>query len=275
MSVEKIRLMFLYLLLVIFMLWFIFPLYWAVLAALKEPGEIFTNPWGFPSKPTLNNLVNAWILGGFAGAYINSGILTISTTITIIVLSAMISYPLSRFNFRLRDAIFYFIVAGYMIPPIAILIPLYFMLKSMNLIDNLLGIYLAYIGLNLPIPVLIMRSYMNTIPRALDESALVDGASSWYIFWKIIFPLSKPAIAAVGIWTALITWQDFLYALTLLLQPENFTVPRAILNFYGSYYNAWGYIAAGFIFAIIPIEIIYLLFQKQFVKGLTAGAIKG
>lgn len=261
--------------LLIFTIWFMYPLYWAVMSALKDSGEIFTNPWGLPSKPTLDNLVNAWVLGGFTRAYINSGILTFSTTLAVIILSSMISYPLSRFNFKLRNAIFYFLVSGYMIPPIAILIPLYFMLKSMNLIDTLLGLFLAYVGLSLPIPVLIMRSYMVTIPRELDEGAIVDGASPWYVFWKIIFPLSKPAIAAVGIWTALTTWQDFLYALTLLLEPENFTVPRAILNFYGVYFNAWGYIAAGFLFAIIPIEIVYLLFQKRFVTGLTAGAVKG
>ena len=89
------------------------------------------------------------------------------------------------------------------------------------------------------------------------------------------FPLSKPAIAAVGIWAALMTWQDFLYMLTMLLSPKNFTIPRAILNFYGIYFNAWGYIAAGFVFAILPMQIVFLLFQRQFIRGLAAGAVKG
>lgn len=268
------RLLIIYLILIIFATWFIFPLYWAITAALKESGEIFTNPWGLPSNLTLQNFIDAWVLGGFSTAYINSVILTLSTVVVVIILSAMVAYPLSRFTFRLRNAIFYFIVSGYMIPPIAILIPLYFMLKSMNLIDTLFGIFLAYIGLNLPIPVFIMRSYISTIPRELDESAVIDGASPWYIFWRIIFPLSKPAIAAVGIWTLLITWQDFLYALTMLLSPKNFTIPRAILNFYGVYFNAWGYIAAGFVFAILPMQIVFLLLQRQFIIGLTSGAVK-
>lgn len=271
----KIRLLIIYFVLIIFAAWFIFPIYWAIAAALKESGEIFTNPWGLPSNPTLQNFIDAWILGGFSTAYINSIILTLLTTIVVIILSAMVAYPLSRFTFRLRNTLFYLIVSGYMIPPIAILIPLYFMLKSMNLIDTLFGIFLAYIGLNLPIPVFIMRSYISTIPRELDESAVIDGASPWYIFWRIIFPLSKPAIAAVGIWTALMTWQDFLYALTMLLSPKNFTIPRAILNFYGIYFNAWGYIAAGFVFAILPMQIVFLLFQRQFIRGLAAGAVKG
>jgi len=270
----RIRLLIIYLILIMFATWFIFPLYWAITAALKESGEIFTNPWGLPSNLTLRNFIDAWVLGGFSTAYINSIILTLSTTVVVIILSAMVAYPLSRFTFRLRNALFYFIVSGYMIPPIAILIPLYFMLKSINLIDTLFGIFLAYIGLNLPIPVFIMRSYISTIPRELDESAVIDGASPWYIFWRIIFPLSKPAIAAVGIWTALMTWQDFLYALTMLLSPKNFTIPRAILNFYGVYFNAWGYIAAGFVFAILPMQIVFLLFQRQFIRGLTAGAMK-
>jgi raffinose/stachyose/melibiose transport system permease protein len=271
----RIKLLIIYFILIIFAIWFIFPLYWAITAALKESGEIFTNPWGLPSNPTLRNFIDAWILGGFSTAYINSIILTLSTIIVVIVLSAMIAYPLSRFTFKFRNVLFYFLVSGYMIPPIAILIPLYFMLKSANLIDTLFGIFLAYIGLNLPIPIFIMRSYISTIPRELDESAIIDGASPWYIFWRIIFSLSKPAIAAVGIWTALVTWQDFLYALTTLLSPMNFTIPRAILNFYGVYFNAWGYIAAGFVFAILPMQIVFLLFQRQFIRGLTAGAMKG
>jgi ABC-type glycerol-3-phosphate transport system permease component len=274
-DMQKIGLLCVYVLLAAFAVWFIYPLYWAAVSALKDSAEIFTNPWGLPSKLMIGNLIGAWILGGFARAYINSGILTSATTVVVIILSSMISYCLSRFNFRLRNAMFYLIVSGYMIPPIAVLIPLYFMLKSMNLIDSLLGVFLAYVGLDLPIPVLIMRSYMATIPRELDEAAVIDGASPWYVFWRVIFPISRPAIAAVGIWTALFTWQDFLYALTLLYTPTNFTIPRAMLSFYGIYFNAWGYIAAGFIFAIIPIQIVYLLFQKRFVTGLTAGAVKG
>jgi ABC-type glycerol-3-phosphate transport system permease component len=271
----RVKLLIIYFVLIIFAIVFIFPLYWAITAALKESGEIFTNPWGLPSNPTSRNFIDAWVLGGFSTAYINSIILTLSTTIVVIVLSAMVAYPLSRFTFKFRNILFYFIVSGYMIPPIAILIPLYFMLKSANLIDTLFGILLAYIGLNLPIPVFIMRSYISTIPRELDESAIIDGASPLYIFWRIIFPLSKPAIAAVGIWTALMTWQDFLYALTMLLSPKNFTIPRAILNFYGIYFNAWGYIAAGFVFAILPMQIVFLLFQRQFIRGLATGAVKG
>lgn len=275
MNTQKIKLLCVYFLLVALAIWFIYPLYWATVSALKDSAEIFANPWGLPSKPMLDNLIGAWVLGGFTRAYINSGILTCATTVAVIILSSMISYCLSRFDFRLRNAIFYLIVSGYMIPPVAVLIPMYFMLKSMHLIDSLLGMFFAYVGLNLPIPVLIMRSYMGTIPRELDEAAVIDGASPWYVFWRVIFPISKPAIAAVGIWTALFTWQDFLYALTLLFTPANFTVPRAMLSFYGIYFNAWGYIAAGFIFAIIPIEIVYLLFQERFVTGLTAGAVKG
>jgi ABC-type glycerol-3-phosphate transport system permease component len=271
----RVRLLIIYLVLIIFAIWFIFPLYWAISAALKESDEIFTNPWGLPSNPTLQNFIDSWILGGFSIAYINSIILTLSTTIVVVILSAMVAYPLSRFIFKFRNTLFYFLVSGYMIPPITILIPLYFMLKWANLLDALLGVFLAYIGLNLPIPVFIMRSYMSTIPRELDESAIIDGASPWYIFWKIIFPLSKPAIAAAGIWTALVTWQDFLYALTMLISPTNFTIPRAILNFYGVYYNAWGYIAAGFVYAILLLQIIYLLFQRHLIRGLTSAAVKG
>ncbi|MCR8472525.1 MAG: carbohydrate ABC transporter permease [Candidatus Korarchaeota archaeon] len=272
---RKIRLAPIYFVLIIFAIIFMFPLYWAIVSSFKMSGEIFTNPWGLPNKPVLDNYIKSWTLGGFFRAYINSGILTVSTVAIIVILSSMVAYPLSRYNFRGRNGLFYFIVAGYMIPPIAILIPLYFMLKSMNLIDSLLGILLAYVGLNLPIPVFIMRSYMSTIPREIDESAYIDGASPWYVFWRIILPLSKPAVATVAIWTGLITWQDFLYALTILLSPENFTVPRAILNFYGMYATIWGYIAAAFIFAILPMQIFYLIFQRQFVRGLTAGAVRG
>jgi len=119
----KIRLLIIYFVLIIFAAWFIFPIYWAITAALKESGEIFTNPWGLPSNPTLQNFIDAWILGGFSTAYINSIILTLLTTIVVIILSAMVAYPLSRFTFRLRNTLFYLIVSGYMIPPIAILIP--------------------------------------------------------------------------------------------------------------------------------------------------------
>ncbi|MEM3712890.1 MAG: carbohydrate ABC transporter permease [Thermoproteota archaeon] len=270
-----VTLSFVYVFLSFFALIYIYPLVWIVFNSLKgSAGEIFSNPWTPPVNPTLENYIKAWQIANFGRLYINSIIVTSATITILVLLVSLAGYGFSRFRFRGRDALFLIFVSGYMVPSASLVIPLYFMMKSFGLLNNLLGLILAYVGLNIPLPLFIIRSFYNSIPVNLEEAAIIDGASPFTVFWEIVFPLLRPGIASIGIWIALNTWNEFLYALTFLSSPGTFTVPIGLLSFFGLYANAWGLILAGFVIVLAPLEIIYILFQKQIVRGLTRGAIR-
>ena len=264
-----------YILLSFFALIYIYPLVWIIFNSLKgSAGEIFSNPWAPPVNPTFKNYIDAWQIANFGRLYINSIIVTSATITILVLLVSLAGYGFSRFRFRGRDALFLIFVSGYMVPSASLVIPLYFMMRNFGLLNNLLGLILAYVGLNIPLPLFIIRSFYNNIPANLEEAAIIDGASPFTVFWEIVFPLLRPGIASIGIWIALNTWNEFLYALTFLSSPGTFTVPIGLLSFFGLYANAWGLILAGFVIVLAPLEIIYMIFQKQIVRGLTRGAIR-
>jgi len=264
-----------YLILIFFAGIYIYPLIWAILNSLKgSAGEIFSNPWAPPKQPTFKNYIEAWQIAHFDRLYLNSMFVTSATIFLITLITSLAGYSFSRFKFSAKDILFLIVVSGYMIPPASLIIPLYHMMRSFGLLDNLVGLILAYVGVHLPLTLFIIRAYYESLPKEVEEAAIVDGASLFTIFWDIVFPLMRPGIAAVAIWTALNTWNEFLYALTFLSSPEVYTVPVGLLSFYGSYFNAWGLILAGFVIVVAPLEIFYILFQKQIIAGLTRGALK-
>jgi len=266
---------FVYLLLLFFASIYIYPLIWVIFNSLKgNAGEIFSNPWAPPSKPTLENYIEGWNVANFGRLYINSMTVTSLTILAIVILVSLAGYGFSRFSFKGRDILFLIFISGYMIPSASMIIPLYILMKNLGLLDNLIGLMLAYVGIDIPLPLFIIRAYYESIPIEVEEAAIIDGASPFRVFWDIAFPLLRPGIAAIAIWTALNTWNEFLYAFTFLSSPQNYTVPIGLLSFFGAYGNAWGLILAGFVITIAPLEIFYILFQKQIITGLTRGAIK-
>jgi raffinose/stachyose/melibiose transport system permease protein len=269
----------LYLLLVVITLAMFFPLVWMVYSSFKASSyEIMLNPWGFPRDWNLSRIagqyVRAWTKGGL-GTYVwNSTLITSATLVLVLLCSSMGAYSFARLNFRGRDTLFYLFLIGLIIPVEAFLIPLFIEFRELGLLDTRKSLVIAYSAISLPLSMYILRAFMVNLPRDLDESATLDGCSPWGIFWRIILPLVRPALATVGIFTALGAWNEFLMALIFIETDRLKPLPLGLLAFYGYHTVEYHLLLCALSMITVPMMIVYFLFQRQIVEGLTAGALK-
>ncbi len=256
-----------------------FPLIWMTYSSFKATSyEIMLNPWGFPKDWDLSRIAAqyayTWTKGNI-GTYVwNSVAVTLATLVIVLVCSSMAAYAFSRLWFPGRDTIFTIFLIGLIIPTEAFLIPLFLEFRELNLLDTRWCLILAYSGTALPLSIYILRAFMVNLPRDLDESAIIDGCTSWGVFGRIIVPLITPALATVGIFTALGAWNEFLLALIFIESESLKTLPLGLLAFYGYHKVEYHYLLCGLTITTIPMIAIYLIFQRQIVEGLTAGALK-
>ena len=269
---------------------FVFPLYYWGTTAFKDAREIFNIPpnvWTF--DPTLKNFEEVFgiSLGFFrqkevlpgggnffmAPRLLDSIIIALASTALAIAVSTIAAYGLSRMDFRGRHAFVGWVLSTRMMPPVAVAIPMFFIYKDIGLMDTYLGIILIHALMNLPLGVLLMKSFFDDIPREIDESALIDGASRWLIFRRVILPMAKGGIAATAVLCFIFSWTEFIFVLTLT-QTGLKTVPVVSSSFVTSTGTAWGNMAALGFAAMIPAFIFILLVQKQLVRGLTLGSLK-
>jgi len=252
----------------------IFPLVWMVINSFKNRSEIFIGPiW--PEKFILDNYRFVIENLNIGRSFINTVIVTAFSIFLILIVSVMAGYAFAKIKFPGRDVIFLIFIASLTIPPQVTLIPLFLMLKEISLLDSLTGLIASYTGLGVAFSIFLMRAFFVTIPDALRESAIIDGASEFVAFWKVILPLARPGIATVAIFQFVSIWNEFMYAATFILSPEKRTLQPAIRSLVGRYSTDWGALCAGMVIAVIPILITFIVLQKQFIKGLTAGAVKG
>lgn len=252
----------------------IFPLVWMVINSFKKRADIFAGPF-WPKKFILDNyrfVLENLHIGNY---FLNTALVTAVSILLILMFSTMAGYSFAKIKFPGRNIIFLALIASLTIPPQVTLIPLFLMLKEMSLLDSLTGLILSYTGLSMAFSIFLMRAFFMTIPDVLRESAIIDGASEFTAFWKIILPLAKPGIATVTIFQFVTIWNEFMYAATFILSSEKRTLQPAIRSLVGRYSTDWGALCASMFLAVIPILITFLILQKQFIKGLTAGAIKG
>src|SRR5439155_7376152 len=184
-------------------------------------------------------------------------------------------YAFARFEFPARDVVFYIFLASLMIPGQVILIPMFTFLKGIGLLNTLPGLSLSYLGGSLPFAIFLMRAFFKTLPRELADAGKIDGCSDMGVFARIFLPLARPGIATITIFQFVGTWNEFMFATTFISTPELKTLQSALYQAVGRYSTDWTALSAGLIMAIIPIVVVYLALQRQFIKGLTAGAIKG
>jgi ABC-type glycerol-3-phosphate transport system permease component len=185
------------------------------------------------------------------------------------------AYAFARFSFPGKRVLFSLLLLGLMVPTIMLLIPQFLLAKKLMLLDSLLGLVVFYTGGNLALNTFLLRSFFQEIPRELEEAMVVDGAGPWLRFWQLIIPLSRPALATVGIFTFLASWDEFAWALTIISDPGKRTLPIAIALFQGQHATSWGLVFAASVIAILPVIAIFLFFQRHFVSGLATGALKG
>lgn len=265
-----------YALLVFFAFLWLFPFFIVILTSLKSQGDIISRGvFALPKKMVFKNFLKAWVTGQFSVFYRNSLIISIVKVPAGIFVASMAAYPLAKYNFRLRDSLFLFFLAGIAIPIHVTLLPLNILLKNLGLLDSLAGLFFPYIAFGLPFQIMVCRGFFRGIPTELIDSARIDGCSEFRIYWNIVLPLAKPAIAALFIIDFLATWNEFLMALIFIHSDESKTIPLGLMLFQGQYASSYPLINAGVLLSILPVLIIYILLQQYFVSGITTGALKG
>jgi len=260
---------------ILFALVVLLPLLWLVSASLKTEAQLVQNIWGLPTKPVFSNYAEAWARSQMSLYMRNSVIVAASTILLTAVTSATMSYALSRFRFKLNRLIYYIVIAGMMIPIHSAVIPLYIIAMKWKLQNNLLALATIYAAFRIPFSVFILEAFMLTIPKELEECAIIDGCGYWKIFWKIIMPLSRDGMVTIMILAALACWNELLVAMLMLSKPALKTIPTGVLGFISEFGTDYSRLYAGLVIAIVPNLIFYALMQERIVKGMTVGAVKG
>ncbi len=259
----------------------IFPFIWLISTSLKGNAEnIFAYPPQIiPQDFTLSNYIGVWKRVDFIAYFINSIIVAGATVALNLILSAMAAYPLARMNFWGKKFSFFAILATIMVPFQAIMLPVYLITLKLNLIDSVNN-FMGYLGLIMPFAVsafgiFLMRQAFLTIPKEMEEAAIVDGCNALEVFFKVLLPMVKPSLAVLAIFTFIGSWGEFLWPSIVLTKESMYTLPVGVNNLQGMFSSNWRFIAAGSILATIPIVIFFLAMQKYFISGENEGAIKG
>ncbi|MCI1965781.1 MAG: carbohydrate ABC transporter permease [Oscillospiraceae bacterium] len=267
---------FLYLFLGIVTLIQVYPLIWLFLFSFKNNNEIYSgNAMGIPHVWRISNYYSV-LTSGNVGIYLINSVIV--TGITIVLSTALITtsaYAIVRMRWKASHLFLNYILLGLMVPIHATLLPLFIVLRNLNLLNSYLSLILPYVVFALPMGAFIMVGFMKNIPLELEESACLDGCNVYQTFWHIVFPLVRPAVATVAIFTFLSSWNELMFANTFINNDRLKTLTVGIMSLSGQQGTAWGPIGAGLVIATVPTLLIYLLFSKQLQKSVIAGAIKG
>ena len=253
----------------------IYPLVWVLSGSLKTKQEIITNVWGLPAGLAFGNYAEAWSMAGMGMRITNSIFITATALAILVAVATPCAYALARLKFRFRLAITAAIVAAMLVPPQVMAIPLFMVARDLGLINNRLGVAVIYAATSLPLSVFILRSFFLTLPADLEDAARVDGASRLQILVHIMLPLVRPGVALVVIFGFIEIWNDFFLAFLLLRKPELQTIPLGLVSFFQQYDSLWHLYFAALMITTLPVIVVFLLMQRQFIAGLTAGAVKG
>lgn len=251
------------------------PFLWMLSTSFKPDTLVLQiPPQLIPHHATTANYTGAWSSNQFGRYFLNSLIVALVTTAAAVLLSAMMAYAFARFRFPGRRLLFGLLLLALMVPPMMLLIPQFLLAKNLLLLDSLWGLIVFYTGSSLALNTFLLRAFFQDIPYELEEAMVVDGAGPWSRFWKLILPLSRPALATVAIFTFLGSWDEFVWALTIINTPSKRTLPIAIALFQGQHATSWGLVFAASAIAVGPVIALFAVFQRQFVSGFTAGALK-
>jgi multiple sugar transport system permease protein len=254
----------------------LFPFYWLINTSLKTGPDLSTSAL-FPPNPTLDNFQSIFKDSNFTNALKNSAIVALATTALALIVGSFWAYALARLRIRFKFAILAIVLTITTFPQITIAAPIFKLWRDIGLYNTIPGLVIPYLTFALPLAIYILTSFFREIPRDLEEAALVDGATNFQAFYKVVVPLAAPGLATAGILTFIAAWNEFLLAITLTSSPAARTVPAAIAFFTGStqFEQPLGTISAASVTISIPLIVMVLLFQKRIVAGLTAGAVKG
>lgn len=251
------------------------PFFWMLSVSLKPPTEPFAIParlW--PDDPTIDNYITAF-RPEFRTYFLNSLVVSLSTVAITVSLGLFAAYSFTRGQLAALSALIGLVVLAQMFPHSAIIIPIYKMMRGANLLNTYWSLILAYVSVTLPVAIWMLRGFLLKLPAALEESAAVDGATPMRVFWDIVVPLSRPGLIATSVYVLIVTWQEFLFALSFTSTKEMRTLPVGLNDFIGQYGIRYGELMASSVMVSLPVMAVFFFLQRYFVAGITAGAVKG
>jgi raffinose/stachyose/melibiose transport system permease protein len=259
--------------LIVFSAFAILPGIFSVLASFKNLFDFYNEPLGLPTVWHVENYAQVWAEARIPQAALNTLLVVVVTVPIILLFASCTAYGISRFKFRGNNVLYYLFLLGMIIPAQLTILPQVLLEKNLGLINTYGGLILPYVGIHMPFATFILASFARTLPGELQDAALIDGANQWQAFWRIMLPLLQPAVATVAILNSVSIWNDFFFP--LIVSPKLPMLQVAVYGLVGQYSTNWGQIFAGVVLSAIPLVVAYLLLTRQFVAGLSAGAIKG
>jgi raffinose/stachyose/melibiose transport system permease protein len=247
-----------------------YPLLWMLLSGFKTGAELFGDAWGLPGALRFENYVKAWDQG-VVRYLVNSVLVTGVSIVGVVLIGAWAAYGLTRLRLRYSTAALFFLLGGMMLAPSVALIPLFRLLRAIGIYDSYLALILPYVAFRLPITVFLVRAYLVTLPRELEDAAVVDGANRSQIFWKVIVPLSRPILVSAALLQALFAWNEFPFALVFINNRDLKTLPVGLLDMQGRLTTDWPVLLAALTIASLPMIALFLAGQRQFIRGLAEG----
>ncbi|KIL35605.1 sugar ABC transporter permease [Cohnella kolymensis] len=267
-----------YALLILWSVSVLYPLLWTLLDALKDNEQFFLNaPWALPNMPLIwSNFSYVWESYSFNVYFVNSLVVTIGSTLLGLLLSATTAYVLARYQFKGSNALYLLYVSSMMVPFILALIPLFFLMNSMHLINTKLGLILVYTSSVLAFGIFVLVGFFRSLPKELEEASIMDGASYYGTFFRVMLPLSQPGLITIAIINILNVWNEFIMGTILVNDPVQYTLPVqiAVLQAEMQYRTEWGPLFAALFIIIVPVLLVYIIFQRRIASGITAGAVK-
>lgn len=264
-----------YLILSLFLLIIILPIIGLVLSAFKTDTEIIKGPFALPEQWTLDTFENAWTTGRFNYFFRNSVLVTVVVVIVSVFLSTLTGYAFGLLPVPGRKVLFPLLLLGYMVPFEAVIIPLYHFMDTLHLTDTYWALILPQVGLSVSFGTLWMSSFFRNAPKELVDAAAIDGCNRWQVLWRILWPLSRPAVLTLVVLVFMWTWNEFLLALVMVQKETMRTLPVGLAFFQGRYSANIPLMAAGSLIVAGPILLVYILFQRYFIRGMLGGSIKG
>lgn len=261
-------------LLILAVIWLV-PIYTLLATAVKHKKDFISgiSLFQMPPEPAWENFANA-VTKGRLITYMKNDLIISSLKVPLgIFIGSLAAFALTRTKMKHKTGWFIFLLIGMMLPMQTALVPINIIYSKLNLLNTYFGLFYVYIGFGISYCVLIMRGFMMAIPKELDESAVIDGCSKWQLYWRIILPITKPAIATLFITDFLATWNEYLLASVIINDNKLKTVPSGLMTFVGEHGTDYGYLCAGVLISVVPVMLVYLVFQRYFVEGMS-GAVK-
>jgi ABC-type glycerol-3-phosphate transport system permease component len=252
----------------------LYPLVWMTYSSFKGNADIFANVFALPRELYLGNYVTVFTEGAMGLYFRNSLLISVVSVAGLLVFSSLAAYAFATFRFRASTPLFMILLLGLMVPPQALIISGFKLMSILNLLDTYWALIFTYFGWT-SFGILVLRNFFQAVPRDVKDAARVDGAGHWQMFSQIMLPLARPSLSTIAIFYFMWVWNEFIYPLVYMQTPEKYTIPLGVLFFNGRYTIEWGLQMAALAVATVVPLLVYYVFQKQFIRGILAGALKG